>query len=112
MSRSSYRILADENQERQAARYLHKRGHDVELVVDVLGPGTDDEAIARYAREDDRIVLTADTDFFSENCPLLFQVDDRMSAFRIAEVVDAIAVRFTQEQVDRLGPIKVVDDWV
>ena len=39
MSRSSYRILADEKVERQAARNLQKRGHDVERVVNVLGDG-------------------------------------------------------------------------
>jgi hypothetical protein len=46
MSESNFRILADENVERKAARYLEKRGHDVEMVIDVLEPGVDDETVA------------------------------------------------------------------
>jgi hypothetical protein len=39
MSKSNFRILADENVERKAARYLDERGHDVELVVDISSRG-------------------------------------------------------------------------
>lgn len=61
----TFSILADENIERQAALYLGKRGHKVEMVVDVLSPGVDDEAIATRAAERDLVVLTADSDFLS-----------------------------------------------
>lgn len=64
----AYRILADENVERASANYLRKLGHDVERLDDVpeLGLGTDDERIARYAREHDRLILTQDDDFFTD----------------------------------------------
>ncbi len=45
-----YRILADENVERATINYLHKLDHDIEWL------GADDEEIARYARETDRLI--------------------------------------------------------
>jgi hypothetical protein len=53
-----YRILADENVERATINYLHKLDHDIEWLGDVpeLGLGADDEEIARYARETDRLI--------------------------------------------------------
>jgi predicted nuclease of predicted toxin-antitoxin system len=63
-----YRILADENVERATVNSLRKLGHDVERLDDVaeLGLGAEDESIARYAREHDRLILTQDDDFFTE----------------------------------------------
>ncbi len=64
----TYRILTDGNVERATVNYLRKLGHDVERLDDVteLGLGSEDEAIARYAREHDRLILTQDDDFFTE----------------------------------------------
>jgi len=64
----AYRILADENVERATVNYLRKLGHNVEQLDEVseLGLGIEDESIARYAREHDRLILTQDDDFFTE----------------------------------------------
>ncbi len=91
---------------------LTERGHDVELVVDVLEPGVTDEAITEHAEETGRVVLTADDDFLSIGTPTLFQVDDRMEAHEIAEIVDAIADQLTQTQVETYRQVKLVDDWL
>jgi hypothetical protein len=56
----TYRILADENIERATVKYLRTLDHDVERLDDVteLGLGAEDRLIARYAREEDRLILT------------------------------------------------------
>lgn len=64
----TYRVLADENVERATVNYLCKLGHDIEQLDEVaeLGLGIEDESIARYAQEHDRLILTQDDDFFTE----------------------------------------------
>jgi len=112
MSSRSYRILADENVERKAARYLEKRGHDVEMVVDALEPGVTDEAVVKYATRTDRLVLTGDDDFLSKGYPTLFQEDGQMSAFRVAEIVDAVADAMSQSDLEEAGGTKLVEGWL
>jgi predicted nuclease of predicted toxin-antitoxin system len=58
MSKSSYRLLLDENVERRAMRYLEKRSHDAEMVVDVVEPRATDDEVQQYAEETNRLVLT------------------------------------------------------
>lgn len=112
MSGSSYRILVDENVERQAARYLAKRGHDVELVVDVLGDGTSDGEIISYAEEESRLVLTSDPDFLSRGYPTLFQEDDKMSAFEVAKIVDEVGAVMSQSDITEAGSVKLLEAWL
>lgn len=112
MSSRSYRILADENVERKASRYLEKRGHDVEMVVDVLEPGVTDEAVVEYATRTDRLVLTGDDDFLSEGYPTLFQENGQMSAFELAEIIDAVADAMSQSDLERAGGTKLVEGWL
>ncbi|MFB6143616.1 MAG: DUF5615 family PIN-like protein [Halorientalis sp.] len=94
-----FAILADENVERQATRYLEKRGHDVVMVVDALGPGADDGTVVEHAREDDRVVLTSDADFLSLDLPTLYVPNDELDAFFLAEAVDTVADHMQQEQL-------------
>ncbi|MFB6250921.1 MAG: DUF5615 family PIN-like protein [Halobellus sp.] len=82
-----YRILADENVERATINYLRKLGHDVKRVGDVeeLGLGADDESIAAYGRETNRLLLTQDDDFFTQigaedTAGILFQKNQTLSA--------------------------------
>ena len=112
MSSRSYRILADENVERKAARYLDKRGHDMEMVVDVLEPGVTDETVVEYATETNRLVLTGDDDFLSRGYPTLFQEDGQMSAFELAEIVDAVADAMSQSDLEQAGGTKLVEGWL
>ena len=105
----SLSILADENVERQAARYLEKRGHDVEMIVDVLSPGVDDEDIALRADERSQVVLTSDADFLSKRTTTLYVPNDKLDAFTLAEIVDTIADHVDQEQLP--GNTYVTDSW-
>ncbi|WP_227739028.1 DUF5615 family PIN-like protein [Halorientalis pallida] len=63
-----YRLLADENVEPATINYLRKLDHDVEQVGNApeLHLGIDDESIATYADESNRLVLTQDDDFFTD----------------------------------------------
>jgi predicted nuclease of predicted toxin-antitoxin system len=65
----SYRMLADENVQRQVCRYLRKQGHDAVMVVDELRPGVDDTAVVEQAGATDRVALTHDTDYFVHDHP-------------------------------------------
>lgn len=99
-------MLADENVERQALRYLERQGHDAELVVDVdaLGPGSDDEAIRDYASETGRHVLTSD------DGPFLFLPDDKMDAYDLAPTVNEISSNLEQDSLD--SPVFVTREWL
>jgi predicted nuclease of predicted toxin-antitoxin system len=94
----AYRIPADENVERATVNYLRKLGHDVERLDDVaeLGLGTEDEAIVRYAREHDRLILTQDDDFFTEldiedTAGILFQQDQTLSTREVGDAVHELS---------------------
>lgn len=106
----AFSVLADENVERQAARYLHKRGHDVEMVVDVLQPGETDDEIRKYAESNQRLVLTSDADFLATDLPTLFVPDDKLDAFTLAEIVDTIDEQITREELPR--NVYVTTDWL
>lgn len=102
----AYRILADENVERATVTYLRTLGHDVERVDSVaeLGLGADDEAIALYAREHERLILTQDDDFFVERdvnntAGLLFQKDQTLSAREVGDIIHEIAQYLDQSEV-------------
>lgn len=103
-----FAVLADEHVERRVATLLSDWGHDVVLVVDALEPSVDDEVIAAYARETDRLILTSDTDFLTEYGPgdhagVLFQPDDELRPYRVASIVDEIASHLPQSTVSGGG---------
>jgi hypothetical protein len=93
-------------------RYLEKRNHDAEMVVEVLEPQATDDAVQQYAARTNRLVLTSDQDFLARDYPTLFQEDDKMSAFEVAEIVDAIADAMSQSQLMDAGGAKLVEDWL
>ncbi|ESS03952.1 MAG: protein of unknown function DUF82 [uncultured archaeon A07HR67] len=101
-----YRILADENVEQATINYLRKLGHDVEWIggVDELGLGADDESIATYGRETDRLILTQDDDFFAqlnigETAGILFQKDQRLSAREVGDIVHELSEYIDQSEM-------------
>lgn len=57
------RFLVDENLSPLLAELLGEAGHDAAHVRDLGMARDDDPQILRYARSDDRILITADTDF-------------------------------------------------
>ena len=102
----TYRILADENVERATVNYLQQLEHDVERLDDVaeLGLGAPDELIARYARENDRLVLTQDDDFFTEldvedTAGILFQRDQTLSTREVGDVVHEMSQYLYQSDI-------------
>ena len=102
----TYRVLADENVERATISYLRKLGHDIEWIGDVpeLGVGATDEAIAAYAHQTDRLLLTQDDDFFSEldleaTAGILFQQDQSLTSREVGDVVHELATYVDQSDV-------------
>ena len=102
----AYRILADENVERATVNYLRKLGHDVERLDDIaeLGLGTDDAPIADYARDQDRLILTQDDDFFTEldvenTAGVLFQWDQTLSTREVGDAVHEMSQYLDQSDV-------------
>ena len=101
-----YRILADENVERATISYLRKLDHEIEWIghVDALGLGADDSAIADYANEHDWLILTQDTDFFTqiepaETAGVLFQSDPTLSAREVGDIVHELSEYIDQSDV-------------
>ncbi len=101
-----YRILADENVERATIRYLRKLDHDVVWIgdVDELSFGADDESIAAYARENERLILTQDDDFFAtlsveDTDGVLFQKDQSLSARQVGDAVHEISQCIDQSAI-------------
>ena len=91
----SYRVLADENLDPQTALFLRNRGHDALHVSEVLGSGTEDDAIAKYAREQEYVILTNDRDFVAlertNELRVVLVADNDMPAHEIANTVDELA---------------------
>jgi predicted nuclease of predicted toxin-antitoxin system len=56
------RLLVDENISPITAEFLADKGHDVKSVRDSHA-GAKDREIANMAREEDRVIITQDTDF-------------------------------------------------
>lgn len=59
------RILCDENVRHSIYNLLVQEGHDVERVQDRLDIGDGDRVVIEYCREERRILLTNDDDFFA-----------------------------------------------
>jgi predicted nuclease of predicted toxin-antitoxin system len=105
----SYRILADENVDQPLVTGLREAGHDIEHVDHHpdLGKGTDDETIATYAIEADRLLLTNDDDFLREfdagDRPSLLFIDaDDLTDSEIRAVVKEIATTVPQAEIEDL----------
>jgi predicted nuclease of predicted toxin-antitoxin system len=56
------RFLADENVPGPAVLALRQEGHDVLWIKEVI-PGAEDSAVLDLAQREQRVVVTADTDF-------------------------------------------------
>ncbi|PSQ99871.1 MAG: hypothetical protein BRD48_02545 [Bacteroidetes bacterium QS_9_68_14] len=56
------RFLADENVPMPSVRALREKGHDMAAVIETT-PGTSDEGVLIRAREEDRTLVTFDSDY-------------------------------------------------
>lgn len=104
-----YRLLLDENLENDISGRLEDDGHDVVHVDSVpdLGKGTDDESIAAYSTETDRLIVTYDDDFVldydgSEYRGVIYVADSTLSAREVAEIVHAMSGAIPHEQFQGL----------
>lgn len=102
-----YRLIADENIERQTCAYLRQLGHDVVWIgeAEELGIGASDRDIAAFSVATDRLVLTQDDDFFtvlesSDSAGIRFQADQRLSSRVVGEIIDAMSNHVPQAAVD------------
>lgn len=57
------KFLIDESIQRRVANLLTEQGHDALHVLTIDLGGSSDDRVLDAARQDDRIVVTADTDF-------------------------------------------------
>jgi predicted nuclease of predicted toxin-antitoxin system len=57
------RILADEHVPPAFVSALRGEGHDVAVVGDDIDLGSADSVVLEYARENERVILSEDTDF-------------------------------------------------
>lgn len=110
-----YRLLLDENVEREGSDRLTALGHDVERVetVDSLGRGTPDDILAQYSRREERAILTHDDDFVAASHDahvVLFVADESMTAADLATVVDRMADIYPCEELD--GVQRVGREWL
>jgi predicted nuclease of predicted toxin-antitoxin system len=86
--------------------YLRKFEHDVDRLDDVaeLGLGAEDDSIARYAREHDRLILTQDHDFVSEPMienteGVLFQRDRTLTTREVGDAINEMAQYLDQSEI-------------
>ncbi len=63
MQFSNYRILTDENINPKTVKFLREKGFDVFDVVEQRLNGNDDAFLLEFATQDNRIVVTHDSDF-------------------------------------------------
>jgi predicted nuclease of predicted toxin-antitoxin system len=87
----AYRILCDENVDPQTVRYLERDGHEATHVSDALSLSADDSEIATYARENDSVILTNDSDFLDSmlfpDVTVLLYTNNRAPAHELATLV-------------------------
>jgi len=107
------RILANENFPGEAVDTLRLHGHDVAWVR-TDAPGSSDQQVLKWARTDDRILITFDKDFgelaFRSRLPassgiILFRISPPSSAH-----VARVATTALNSRTDWVGHFAVVED--
>jgi hypothetical protein len=101
-----YRLILDENVEREVFHRLDNYGHDVEHVDFVLelGKGTADHPIAQYSRDTDRVIVTYDDDLVLEvdetaYRAVLYFADARLTVEQVADIVHTVSKNYPQEEL-------------
>lgn len=103
----AYRLLLDENIEREVGRRLTAAGHDVRHIDEVpeLGKGSDDNGIASYSRSSERAIVTYDSHFvvrIDEETfdAVLYIGDSTVSPKRLADRLTEMARHYPQSELD------------
>jgi hypothetical protein len=87
------RIIVDENVSDAVVNAVRAAGHELELVRDTYGTGTDDIEIESRASGDGRAVLTHDDDFLGLDAPhaaILFMPEESPSVARVVGAVNRL----------------------
>jgi predicted nuclease of predicted toxin-antitoxin system len=94
----------DENIKRSITTLLEQEGYDIVRVQDEHEPGFEDEAIVRFCRETDRVLLTNDDDFFEfdEHPGVLFLDEQRASPRSVSQRFSA-SIATSRIRQDRSG---------
>lgn len=106
------KLACDENIKASITDLLVQEGHDVIRIQDVeLGIG--DWDVIEYCREEQRVLLTNDTDFFDfdSHSGTLFLTHQTTPARDVANAVRHIEQQFRAEELEGLV-LHVPDGWV
>lgn len=102
----AYRLVLDENLEREVMHRLEDYGHDVTHVdfVEELGKGSHDQTIGAYSQDTDRLIVTYDDDFVleyddSDYRAVIYFDDATLSAKEIADIVHAMSEAIPHYQI-------------
>lgn len=113
----SYRLLLDENVEHVVGHRLENYGHDVRHVdlIPELGKGTDDQSIAAFTRDEDRVLVTYDDDFVRSVAEDEFRAaryvsDASRSVETVADIVHEVSTHYPQDELD--GVTYVGTEWL
>lgn len=113
----TYRLILDENVGHEVLHRLENYGHDVEHVESIasLGKGTDDNPIAQYSLDTDRIIVTYDDDFSleieeNEYYSVLYVTDASLNAKQTADCIHAVSQYYPQSEMS--GLVYVGDQWL
>lgn len=111
-----YRLIADENVDREVPRRLERLGHEVLLVesAERLEQGMSDRRLLQVAAEQDYLLVTHDKDFvveFQVTAPagVLYVDSDRADPAVIAGAIDRMSEYHPQDDVHG---IEHVDRWL
>lgn len=112
-----YRLLLDENVEHVVRHRLENYGHDVVHVdmVPELGKGTDDQSIAAFTRDEERVLVTYDDDFVlslaeDEFLAALYISDASLPVETVADLVHEVSKHYPQDELD--GVAYVGTEWL
>lgn len=96
------------------ALFLRERGHDAEHVQDVVGKGTIDVDVAKYARETDSCILTYDDYFLipekRSGVPVFFVSEKRTPPKDVVNAIDQLA-QWGTTQADLAEVTRIPPDW-
>ena len=98
------RLLADENMPLPVVQGLRAAGHDVRWIGDE-DPGLGDRAVLQHAHEEERILLTFDTDFGTLTFHETMDTPAGIVLFRLPPLGKDELVRFVVDTVEAR------DDW-
>lgn len=111
------RFLLDEDTERDLAIKLRRAGHDVKRVVetDDLGPGTKDPEIRKYARLNNRIIVTHDDDHVSvpydRHAGVFYGPNQRLSSFTLFQIIQQVTKHYSS-RAEMPPVVYLTEDWL